>query len=81
MELYQMCKKPNPKAYPHTIRDAAHAVISMTESCLFFLQCYLKARRSQASNTDFWLFLLPTEISPNRIVLMALCAVDDEVSH
>lgn len=81
MELYQMYKKPNPKAYPHTIRHAAHAVISMTESCLFFLQCYLKARRSRASNADFWLFLLPTEISPNRIFLKALCAVDDEVSH
>ena len=32
----------------------AHAVVSMTESYLFSMLCHLKARRSRASNIDFF---------------------------
>jgi len=38
-------------------------VISMTESRLFLMQCHLRALRSRASNIDFPLCLLHTEVS------------------
>lgn len=43
----------------------AHAVISMTEFCLFLMQYRLTARRSQPSNSGFWPCPLCTEITSN----------------
>lgn len=36
------------------VADWLHTVISMTESCMFLMQCCWRVRNSQASNTDFW---------------------------
>ena len=54
-----------------------HAVISMTESCLFLMQCCRKACSSQASSIDLQPCPLPTEMFPHSPnLLLMLCSVD-----
>ncbi len=57
----------------------AHLVLSMTESCQWVMQCYLRARRPQASNKGLRPCPLRKYISPVSLNLLTmLCTVDDE---
>ncbi len=52
----------------------------MTESCLWVMQCHLRARRPRASNKGLRPCPLRTEISPVSLnLLMMLCTVYDEI--
>lgn len=54
----------------------APAVFFIRESCLFLMQCHLRAQRSQASSIDFW--LCAWEISTDSS-LKILCNADDKI--
>ncbi len=57
-----------------------HLVMSITESCWWWMQCRLRARRPRASNKGLRPCPLHTEISPVSLnLLMMLCTVDDEI--
>jgi len=58
----------------------AHAVISLTESSLFLMQCRPRAWRSLASSIDLQPCPLHSEMSPDSLnLLMILCTVDDGI--
>lgn len=53
-----------------------HAVISMTESCLFSMQCCLKGPKHHRHLVLIFSFVLCAEISPNSLNLLIIsCSV------
>ena len=55
----------------------AHAVISITELCLFLVQHHLMAQGWRPCNIHFWHCPVCTEISPYSMTILILCAVSD----